>query len=73
MKVKALVSFSGKVSMFPGQIIDLRDKELIDDYSRAGFIEILENQTEKLEKNEEKPAPADKAVIKNESKRNKSK
>ena len=71
MKVRALVSFSGKISMFPGQIIDLSDKELIDDYSRAGFIEILE--TEELEKNEEKPAPADEAVIKNESKRNKGK
>ena len=43
MKVKALVSFSGLVSMSKGEVKDIRDKSIVTDLLRAGYVE----QTEK--------------------------
>lgn len=39
MKVKALRSFSGRVSMYKGEVRDLADEELIRDLAQAGHIE----------------------------------
>lgn len=36
---KALVSFSGKLSMSKGQIREIEDKEIIKDLLNAGYIE----------------------------------
>ena len=36
---KALVSFSGKLSMSKGQVREITDKEIIKDLLKAGYIE----------------------------------
>ncbi|CEG26006.1 hypothetical protein [Bacillus sp. B-jedd] len=39
MKVKALVSFSGLVTMGRGEVKDIKDKVIIADLRKAGFVE----------------------------------
>lgn len=39
MKVKALKSFSGKVSMYAGETRDIRSQAILDDLTAAGYIE----------------------------------
>ena len=36
---KALISFSGKISMFKDQVREITDKELVKDLLKAGYIE----------------------------------
>lgn len=36
---KALIGFSGKISMSKGQIKEIQDKEIIKDLLKAGYIE----------------------------------
>ncbi len=36
---KALVSFSGKISMSKGQVKEIADKEVVKDLLEAGYIE----------------------------------
>jgi hypothetical protein len=43
MKVRALISFSGLVSMRKGEVKEIRDKDIVADLLRAGYI----GQTEK--------------------------
>lgn len=57
MKVKALVSFAGKVSAGAGQIIEITDKEVLADLSHAGYIEPIETK---------KPAKKKKVADKND-------
>ena len=42
MKVKALVSFSGLVSMRKDEIKEINDKNIVTDLIRAGYIEPIE-------------------------------
>ena len=51
---RALISFSGKVSMAEGEIRDISDKAIADDLLDAGFIEEV-NPAMPKEKPEEKP------------------
>lgn len=39
MKVKALKSFSGAVSMYAGEVRDIRTQTILDDLTAAGYIE----------------------------------
>lgn len=39
MRVKALKSFSGAVSMYEGEVRDIEDKDILDDLTAAGYIE----------------------------------
>lgn len=39
MKVKALVSFAGQVTMAPGEVRDIKDKAVVKDLLRAGYVE----------------------------------
>lgn len=39
MKVKALKSFSGAVSMYVGEVREIRTQEILDDLTAAGYIE----------------------------------
>lgn len=48
---KALVSFSGLISMSKGQVKKIKDKEVIKDLLKAGYIE--EVKTTKKKKDEE--------------------
>ncbi len=36
---KALVSFSGKITMIKGEVKEITDKALVEDLTSAGFIE----------------------------------
>ena len=58
MKIKALVSFSGAISMAKGQVMEYDDKVILQDLLQAKYIE--EVKTEKSKKD----------VKSNESKRN---
>lgn len=42
MKYKALVGFSGKVSMSKGEEKEIKDKCIVDDLLKAGYIEPTE-------------------------------
>lgn len=44
MKVKALVSFSGLVTMHAGEETVLRDSKIVADLRQAGYIEIVEKK-----------------------------
>lgn len=39
MKVKALKSFSGAISMHEGEVREIEDKSILDDLTTAGYIE----------------------------------
>lgn len=39
MKVKALKSFSGVISMYAGETRDIRTQAILDDLAAAGYIE----------------------------------
>ena len=39
MKVKALKSFSGVISMYAGEVRDIRTQATLDDLTAAGYIE----------------------------------
>ena len=54
MKVKALKSFAGKISMYGGEVGEIEDKELLQDLLRAGYIEIEAEEAEVVEKPAEK-------------------
>lgn len=43
---KALISFSGKVSMSKGQVREIEDKEVIKDLLNAGYIEEVKTKAE---------------------------
>ena len=46
---KALVSFSGLVSMSKGQVKEIKDKAIIDDLINAGYIEEVKPTKKKKE------------------------
>jgi hypothetical protein len=48
---KALVSFSGKLSMFKGQVREIKDNVIVEDLLRAGYIE----EVKSTKKDEVKP------------------
>ena len=51
MKYKALVSFSGILSMAQGEVGDISDPALVKDLLKAGYItEIPDEKSEKKEK-----------------------
>lgn len=49
MQFRAIVSFSGKLSMAMGEVRDISDSSLADDLQRAGYIIPLETKTPKAE------------------------
>lgn len=67
MKVKALCSFAGPITMAAGEVRDINEVTLKDtDLIRAGYIEVIENHENAKEEKENKadegagkdPAPA---------------
>jgi hypothetical protein len=42
MKVKAVKSFGGLISMYAGEIKDIEDKTILDDLVSAGYVESAE-------------------------------
>lgn len=51
----ALVSFSGIISMFKGEIREISDSSLVDDLMKAGYITPYEPTDEPVEDSAEKP------------------
>lgn len=63
MLVKAIVSFSGKISMSAGDVRDIKDQYVLNDLIRAGYIEPEAQEAEIVEKPAkvvEKPAASEK-------------
>lgn len=44
LKVKALVSFCGVVTMGIGDVADIKDKAIVDDLLQAGYVEKVETK-----------------------------
>jgi len=44
MKVKALVSFAGDVSMALNEIRDIKEKKILEDLLRAGYVEEVKSK-----------------------------
>ena len=44
MKVKAIVSFSGAVSMGLGEVREIKDKAILKDLLNAGYIEEVDKE-----------------------------
>ena len=47
MKVKALIGFSGLVSMRKGEVKEIDDKNIVTDLIRAGYVEQIEKPKNK--------------------------
>lgn len=47
----ALRSFSGKMSVAKGEIIEIKDKAIIDDLTKAGYIELIDETATIIDKN----------------------
>lgn len=58
MKVKALKSFSGCISMYVGETRDIVTRDILDDLTAAGYIEPVVTQKRSV-KNEGKRDNAD--------------
>ncbi len=43
MKVKALISFSGIISMQIGETRDIDNKEIVEDLKQAGYVKIVKD------------------------------
>lgn len=52
MKVKALVSFSGIVTMTQGDIGEIKNKEVYQDLLRAKYVEEVKGAKKKVSTNE---------------------
>ena len=60
MKVKALVSFSGTVTMSVGEIKDINQKEIVKDLLNAGYVKkIGKNEDTEEEELEDKSDEVD--------------
>ena len=42
MKYTALIGFSGAITMSKGEVAEIKDKNLVADLTRAGYIELAE-------------------------------
>lgn len=49
---RALVTFSGKVSMVKDQVREIKDKEIVEDLLKAGYIEEIKSTKKKKEEEE---------------------
>ena len=62
MRYKALVSFTGTVSMAQGEVGEISDSSVVDDLVRAGYIiPFVADKKESKEDSEEKPKRKGKA------------
>lgn len=58
MKIKALVPFSGVLTMAPGEVREYSDKEVLADLLRAGYIEeVAASPKKSSKKSKAEPEP----------------
>lgn len=69
MKVRAMKSFSGTISMHEGEVRELNETETVNELIRIGYLEEVTQSKKSLHQNAEPP----KEVTTNEAKRGKSK
>ncbi len=69
MKVKALKSFGGKVSMYAGEVRDIKDEFILKDLLRAGYIEPEAQEAIIVEKPVEKPKATPIKVVEKSTKK----
>lgn len=70
MKVKALVSFVGKVTMAASEVREIKDEVIVKDLLRAGYVEVVEETDVKdkvVKEKIEKPKKSKKKVITDEN------
>lgn len=58
MKLKAIKSFAGKISMYAGEVREIKDEFIVRDLLRAGYAEIEAQEAEIVQKPVEKSAGA---------------
>lgn len=57
MKIKALVSFSGALSMSAGGVVECSNQEIVNDLIEAGYVEkVQEAPKRSVKKGESKPS-----------------
>lgn len=71
MKLKALVSFAGKVSMYAGEVKDIKDEFIVKDLIRAGYAEPDAQEAEIVEKPVQKTEFTPEKVAKNSTRKKK--
>ncbi len=54
MKVKALVSFSGEVTMTKGEQLEIKNKEILEDLLQAEYVEEVKVSKKKVKNNDDK-------------------
>lgn len=72
---KALKSFSGKVSMSKGQVMDIHDEAVVRDLLKAGYIEEVKAKAESVKPEKVEPVvetPAEETPVEEKPKKKKS-
>lgn len=54
MKVKALVSFSGIITMSAGEVGEISEKEVLNDLLKAGYVEEVKAEKKAVKPDENK-------------------
>ncbi len=54
MRVKALVSFSGIITMSAGEVGEISEKEVLNDLLRAGYVEEVKAEKKAVKPDENK-------------------
>ena len=65
-KVKANISFSGKITMAANEIRDIEDDYILNDLLNARYVKLIEEQQSDEEQQAQKKRPKKKQVISNE-------
>ena len=65
MKVKAIKSFVGRISMNVGDVKDIQSKEVLNDLLSAGYVEAVDDKPKAQPKAEPKAKPTTKKTPKN--------
>lgn len=71
MQYKAIISFSGKISMASGQVSEISDESLAKDLLKAGYIipNVADNKTEQFETEKVETETVEKKEVKPKTKR----
>lgn len=68
MKVKAIKSFVGVVSMNLGEEKDLQPSEVVNDLVKAGYVKVIDDKPATPKKATEKPKTEEKTEVKEKAK-----
>lgn len=60
MRVRALTSFAGRISMSKGEVMEVKDKTILQDLLHAGYITEVKAETKPVQKPVENSKPTSK-------------